>query len=97
MLAVWPWPALGTALAVLGLALAPAPAAAQAPAAALSAAASQASTIADFAPVTNAMLQNPAPEDWLMWRRTLDAWGYSPLDQVDRSNVATCASSGRGP
>ena len=25
--------------------------------------------------------------DWLMWRRTLDSWGYSPLDQVNRENV----------
>ena len=39
-------------------------------------------------PVTDAMLQDPAPEDWLMWRRTLDGWGYSPLDQIDRDNVA---------
>ncbi len=31
----------------------------------------------DFVPVTDAMLQDPAPEDWLMWRRTLDSWGYS--------------------
>ena len=49
--------------------------------------AAQAPRIADFEPVTDAMLQNPAPEDWLMWRRTLDAWGYSPLDWIDRSNV----------
>ena len=41
----------------------------------------------DFVPVTDAMLQDPAPEDWLMWRRTLDGWGYSPLDQVNRENV----------
>ena len=40
-----------------------------------------------FRPVTDAMLQDPAPKDWLMWRRTLDSWGYSPLDQVDRNNV----------
>ena len=40
-----------------------------------------------FEPVTDVMLQNPAPEDWLMWRRTLDGWGYSPLDQVTRDNV----------
>jgi len=40
-----------------------------------------------FVPITDAMLQAPAPEDWLMWRRTLDGWGYSPLDQIDRSNV----------
>ena len=40
-----------------------------------------------FAPVTDAMLQEPAPADWLMWRRTLDGWGYGPLDQIDRNNV----------
>ncbi|HEY8519507.1 MAG TPA: PQQ-binding-like beta-propeller repeat protein [Gammaproteobacteria bacterium] len=42
----------------------------------------------DFAPVTDEMLQNPDPADWLMWRRTLNHWGYSPLDQIDRRNVA---------
>ena len=41
----------------------------------------------DFMPVTDAMLEDPAPGDWLMWRRTLDGWGYSPLDQIDRENV----------
>ncbi len=41
----------------------------------------------EFVPVTDEMLQNPAPEDWLMWRRTLDGWGYSPLDQVTTENV----------
>src|SRR5262245_33258794 len=40
-----------------------------------------------FVPVTDAMLQNPAPSAWLMWRRTLNGWGYSPLDQINRSNV----------
>ncbi len=40
-----------------------------------------------FVPVTDAMLQNPSPDDWLMWRRTLNGWGYSPLDQIDRENV----------
>src|SRR5690606_10338350 len=41
----------------------------------------------DFVPVTDAMLQNPAPADWLMWRRTLDSWGYSPLTEIDKRNV----------
>ena len=41
----------------------------------------------DFVPVTDSMLQDPAPENWLMWRRTLDSWGYSPLDQINRDNV----------
>jgi alcohol dehydrogenase (cytochrome c) len=40
-----------------------------------------------FTPVTDAMLRNPSPSDWLHWRRTLDGWGYSPLDQITRNNV----------
>ena len=47
----------------------------------------QTSADTEFVPVTDAMLQNPADGDWLMWRRTLDGWGYSPLDQIDRDNV----------
>ncbi|MCW5697507.1 MAG: PQQ-binding-like beta-propeller repeat protein [Bauldia sp.] len=42
---------------------------------------------ADFVPVTDAMLQNPDPADWLMWRGSLNHWGYSPLDQINTSNV----------
>ncbi|HTH53442.1 MAG TPA: PQQ-binding-like beta-propeller repeat protein [Edaphobacter sp.] len=38
-------------------------------------------------PVTDAMLHNPSPNDWLMWRRTYDSWGYSPLNQINRDNV----------
>ena len=41
----------------------------------------------DFTPVTDAMLADPSPDDWLMWRRTLDGWGYSPLNQITRDNV----------
>ncbi len=41
----------------------------------------------EVVPVTDEMLQAPADEDWLMWRRTLDGWGYSPLDQINRENV----------
>ena len=41
----------------------------------------------EFVPVTDAMLEAPSDDDWLMWRRTLDGWGYSPLDQIDRGNV----------
>jgi alcohol dehydrogenase (cytochrome c) len=40
-----------------------------------------------FVPVTDAMLQSPADSDWLMWRRTLNGWGYSPLDQINKRNV----------
>jgi alcohol dehydrogenase (cytochrome c) len=41
----------------------------------------------EFTPVTDAMLQNPDPGAWLNWRRTQNAWGYSPLDQINRNNV----------
>jgi len=41
-----------------------------------------------YVPVTDAMLQKPDPGDWLAWRRTLDGWGYSPLNQINRTNVA---------
>ena len=40
-----------------------------------------------FRPVTDAMIQSPPDEDWLSFRRTLNAWGYSPLDKIDRTNV----------
>ena len=39
-------------------------------------------------PVTDALLADPPPGDWLSWRRTRDSHGYSPLDQVTRDNVA---------
>ena len=45
-------------------------------------------SIGPLTPVTDAMLRDPDPADWLMYRRTYDAWGYSPLDQIRRENVA---------
>jgi alcohol dehydrogenase (cytochrome c) len=38
-------------------------------------------------PVTDAVLRNPPPGDWLLWRRTYEDLGFSPLKQIDRSNV----------
>ncbi len=38
-------------------------------------------------PVTDALLQDPPPGDWLSWRRTRDSHGYSPLDRITRDNV----------
>ena len=40
-----------------------------------------------YTPVTEAMLLDPPEGEWLMWRRTYGHWGYSPLDQIDTSNV----------
>lgn len=43
--------------------------------------------IENFTPVTQQMLLNPSPDDWLMFSRTYDAQRYSPLDQINRKNV----------
>jgi len=51
---------------------------------------------AEFTPVTDAMLADPDPADWPMWRRTLDNWGYSPLDEIDRRNVTQAFDAATG-
>ena len=33
------------------------------------------------------MLTDPAPENWLTWRRAHNGQGYSPLRQIDAGNV----------
>ena len=41
----------------------------------------------DFAPVTDEMLRNPDPDDWLTFRNGYAQWGYSALDQIDAQTV----------
>lgn len=41
-----------------------------------------------YSPVTAERLKNPENANWLMIRRTYDGWGYSPLDQINTSNVS---------
>ncbi len=43
---------------------------------------------ADYKPVTQEMLANPPAADWLQISRTYDEQRYSPLDQINKSNVA---------
>jgi len=43
--------------------------------------------VKDYKPVTNEMLLNPSPDDWLQFSRTYDAWRYSPLKQINKKNV----------
>ena len=43
--------------------------------------------VKNYVPVTDAMLRNPPPGDWLMVRRNYQAWSYSPLDEITRDNV----------
>jgi alcohol dehydrogenase (cytochrome c) len=40
-----------------------------------------------YRPVTNARLTDPEPQNWLMTRGNYQGWGYSPLDQINPSNV----------
>jgi len=43
--------------------------------------------VRNFVPVTDEMLKNPPPGDWLMIRRNYQAWSDSPLSQITTSNV----------
>jgi alcohol dehydrogenase (cytochrome c) len=45
------------------------------------------SPLARITPVTEEMLANPSPNEWLDWRRTRDAQGFSPLKQINKTNV----------
>jgi len=55
---------------------------------------------ANFVPVTEQTIEKPDPGDWLMWRRTQDSWGYSPLTQITKANVSNLKmiwTRGMGP
>ena len=43
--------------------------------------------LSELSSVTDAQLANPPAEDWLIWRRTYNAQGFSPLEEINRSNV----------
>ena len=47
-----------------------------------------------------AMLTKPPDGEWLLWRRTYDAYGFSPLKKINKSNVRRAAcrrGAGRCP
>jgi alcohol dehydrogenase (cytochrome c) len=43
--------------------------------------------VKNYVPVTDAMLRNPDPSDWLMIRRDYHASNFSPLNQITTQNV----------
>ncbi|HEX3703673.1 MAG TPA: PQQ-binding-like beta-propeller repeat protein, partial [Vicinamibacterales bacterium] len=62
--------------------------------------------VRNYVPVTDEMLRQPDPGDWLMVRRTYSAWSHSPLADITRNNVqelklswvwamSECGASGR--
>jgi alcohol dehydrogenase (cytochrome c) len=44
--------------------------------------------IKNYKPVTDEMLRNPPPGDWFTFRRNYQGWSYSPLTQINTSNVS---------
>jgi len=43
--------------------------------------------VKNYTPVTDEMLRNQDPGDWLMVRRNYQGWSHSPLTQITRDNV----------
>ena len=44
--------------------------------------------LARYAPVTAERLRKREDQNWLLFRRTYDGWGYSPLAQITPANVS---------
>jgi alcohol dehydrogenase (cytochrome c) len=42
----------------------------------------------NYAPVTADRLKKPEDGNWLMFRRSFDGWGFSPLAQITPANIA---------
>jgi alcohol dehydrogenase (cytochrome c) len=47
----------------------------------------QAGNIQNYTNVTDAMLANPSPDDWLMYRGNYAGWSFSKQDQITAANV----------
>lgn len=47
----------------------------------------RAGAVADYLPLETEQMNNPRAEDWIMWRGNPQGWSYSPLDQINNSNV----------
>src|SRR3990172_11920829 len=45
--------------------------------------------VLNFVTVTDQTMRAPKPEDWLIHRGNYQAWGYSPLDRINKTNVKT--------
>jgi alcohol dehydrogenase (cytochrome c) len=41
-----------------------------------------------YTPVTTQRLKSPEDGNWLLFRRTYDGWGYSPLQEITPANVS---------
>src|ERR1044072_731140 len=41
----------------------------------------------NYTPVTDTILRNPDPNDWIMMRGNYEGYGHSKLKQIDKTNV----------
>ncbi|MBT4160208.1 MAG: PQQ-binding-like beta-propeller repeat protein [Gammaproteobacteria bacterium] len=49
---------------------------------------SESNLLRNLPSLSHEMLENPAPEDWVNWRRTYDGKGFTPLRQINKENVS---------
>ncbi|MCZ6856325.1 MAG: PQQ-binding-like beta-propeller repeat protein [Gammaproteobacteria bacterium] len=59
--------------------------------------AKQAALLLTLPKVTDEMLKNPSPDDWLHWGRTYSGQSYSPLKQINKTNVTELEPAWRTP
>jgi hypothetical protein len=52
-----------------------------------------AAEIGSYSAVTADRLTNPEPGNWMLYRRTYDGQGFSPLDKINTTNVKNLARS----
>lgn len=57
----------------------------------------QTSMLANLPEVTSAMLDDPAPGNWLRWGRSASGQNSSPLATINKENVTTLAPAWRAP
>ena len=53
----------------------------------------RAAVLSRLTPVTDTMLLSPPDGDWLHWRRTYNVHGFSPLKQINKTNVRSMHSA----
>tara|TARA_B100000959_G_scaffold87573_1_gene92825 strand:- start:189 stop:2330 length:2142 start_codon:yes stop_codon:yes gene_type:complete len=67
------------------------------PDAPVEASAEQVALLKNLPNVTDEMLNNPSPDDWLRWGRGSDGLSFSPLKQINRENVTGLKPAWRRP
>jgi len=63
----------------------------------VSASAEQAALLNNLPLVTDEMLSNPSPNDWLRWGRASSGQSFSPLEQINKETVGGLKAAWRAP